>query len=55
MLKVKRSARRHWRAINEGVLKSEGKALTVDEETLKGNEKALKDNEKALKGNEEAY
>ena len=32
-------------AINRDVLKSDGKALTVDEE----------DNEKALKGNEEAY
>ena len=54
MLKVKRSARRHWRAIKGEVLKSEGSA-TVDEEASKGNEKALKDYEKALKGNEEAY
>ena len=37
------------------MLKSEGKALMVDEEALKGNEKALMDNEKALKGNIEAY
>ena len=47
--------KRRWRAISEEVLKSEGKALTVDEEALKGNEKALKYNEKAFKGNEEAY
>ena len=39
------------------MLKSEGKALTVDEEALKGKKKALKynTNEKALKGNEETY
>ena len=37
------------------MLKSEGTALTVDEDALKGNEKALKDNDKALKGNKEAY
>ena len=37
------------------VLKSEGKALMVDKEELKGNEKALNDNEKASKRNEEAY
>ena len=49
MLKVKRLARR---AIDGEVLKSKGKALTVDEEALKRNEKALKDNEKSLKGNE---
>ena len=37
------------------MLKSEGKALTVDEEALKSNGKALKDTENALKGNEEVY
>ena len=42
-------------AINRDMLKSDGKALTVAEEVLKGNEKSLKDNEKALKGNEEPY
>ena len=40
MLKVKRSARRYWMAINRDVLKSDGEALTVDEEVLKGDEKA---------------
>ena len=35
------------------VVKSEEKALTVDEEASKGNEKALNDKEKALKSNEE--
>ena len=38
-------------AINRDVVKSDGKALTVDEEVLKDNEKAIKDNEKR---NEEA-
>ena len=37
------------------MLKSAGKAPTVDEEVLKGKEKALKDKEKALKGNQEGY
>ena len=46
---------RRWRAISEEVLKSEGKAFTVDEEALKGKKKALKYNEKALEGNEETY
>ena len=52
MLKVARSTRGVEGQLAK--LKSEGKALTVDEEALKGNEKVLKYNEKALKGNEEA-
>ena len=37
------------------MFKSEGKALTIDEEALKGNGKAQKYNEKALNGNDKTY
>ena len=36
-------------------LKSDGKALTVDEEVFKGNNRELNDNEEGKKDNKEAY
>ena len=40
---------------NGEVLKSEEKALMINEELLKGNGRVLKDNEEVLNGSEEAY
>ena len=57
MLKVKRSGDEKALNLkgNGEVLKSEEKALMINEELLTDNERVLQVNEEALNGNEKAY